>query len=256
MSSSNQKAPLAFVDTETTHLSAELGEVWEVAIILRDGDGDGEHVWQFTPRTIDAEIHGEALRIGRFEERFAVPDGCTAAYTADGDIDPMTRDDAITEITATLSGAVLVANNAAFDDRHLRKLLDLREEEQPWCHRPTCIMARAEGYLWATDPHWMAEQEAAVGQVSSRVLSRRLGVEPPGGDVAHTALGDARWVMAVHDAITAPRVVRAWADDEIVTCSHNRCSNGEGYSKATERGWTTDRVNNWLCQQHPIGGAA
>jgi hypothetical protein len=247
---------LAFVDCETTHLSAEIGEVWEVAVILRDKDGENEHVWQFAPRTLDAEIHGEALRIGRFHERFAVPHGCTAAYTAGGDIDPMTRADAITEVTEILRGSVLHANNAAFDDRHLRKLLALREEEQPWRYRPTCVMARTEGYLWATDPQWMAEQEAAAGQVSSRVLSRRLGVEPPGDDVAHTALGDARWVMAVHDAITTPRIVRAWADDEVVSCSHSCCPNGERHSKAAERGWTRDRVNNWVCQQHPIGGAA
>lgn len=194
---------LAFVDTETTHLSAEIGEVWEVAIILRETDGtETEHLWQFAPRTIDAEIHGEALRVGRFHERFVVPDACTAAYTAGGDIDPMTRDDAIAEITETLRGAVLVANNAAFDDRHLRKLIELREQEQPWRYRPTCVTARAEGYLWAIDPRWMAEQEAATGQISSRALSCRLGVEPPGEHVAHTALGDARWVKAIHDAIT------------------------------------------------------
>lgn len=246
----------AFGDVETTHLSAEVGEVWEVAIILRDKSGQTEHVWQFAPRTIDPEVHGAALRIGRFHERFAVPDGCTAAYTAGGDIDPMTRDDAVTEIAATLKDAVLIANNAAFDDRHLRKLLALREEEQPWHYRPTCVMARAEGYLWATDPQWMAEQEEAAGQISSRTLSRRLGVQPPGDGVAHTALGDARWVMAVHDAITTPGIVRAWADDELVICSHSHCPHGERYAKATERGWTHHHMDTWRCPKHPLAGAA
>lgn len=198
--------PLAFTDVETTHLSTDVGEVWEVAIILRGHAGQSEHVWQFAPRRLDADLHGEALRVGRFHERFAVPDGCAAAYTSGGDIDPMTRDDATTEIAAILSGAVLVANNAAFDDRHLRKLLDLREREQPWRYRPTCVTTRAEGYLWATDPQWMAKQTAAAGQVSSRDLSRRLGVEPPAKDAAHTALGDADWVRRLWDAIT-PRAV-------------------------------------------------
>lgn len=192
--------PLAFTDTETTHLSAEVGEVWEVAIILRDKTGQNEHVWQFAPRTLDADLHGKALEVGRFKERFVLPDSCTAAYTAGGDIDPMTRTDAIDEITATLRGAVLVANNAAFDDRHLRKLLGLREQEQPWFYRPACVTARAEGYLWATDPEWMAEQ-TEKGPVSSRTLSRRLGVEPPGGD-AHQALADAKWVVRMWDAVT------------------------------------------------------
>jgi hypothetical protein len=38
--------------------------------------------------------------------------------------------------------------------------------------------------------------------ISSRWLSRQVGVEPPGEGVAHTALGDARWARDVHDAIT------------------------------------------------------
>lgn len=202
---SSSSTPLAFTDAETTHLSTEVGEVWEVAIILRDHTGQNEHVWQFAPRTIDAELHGEALRIGRFHERFAVPDGCTAAYTAGGDIDPMTRGDAITEITAILSGAILVANNAAFDDRHLRKLVGLLEDEQPWFYRPRCVTNMAEGYLWRADPVWMVEQEKN-GPISSRTLSRRLGVEPPGAD-AHQALADARWVVAIHDAITSGKAV-------------------------------------------------
>lgn len=196
----NSSTPLVFADVETTHLSTEVGEVWEVALIVRDKDGDTEHVWQFAPRTIDPDLHGEALRVGHFHERFVVPDACTAAYTAGGDIDPMTRADAIDEIISFLDGAVLIANNAAFDDRHLRKLLNLGEKEQPWSHRPRCVTNMAEGYLWHADPQWMAEQ-AAKGPISSRTLSRRLGVEPPGAD-AHQALADTRWVVAIYDAIT------------------------------------------------------
>lgn len=33
-------------------------------------------------------------------------------------------------------------------------------------------------------------------------LSRACGVEPPTEDERHTALGDARWVMRLYDAIT------------------------------------------------------
>ena len=199
---------LSFTDCETTHLSAEIGEVWEVAVIRRDHDGtETEHVWQFAPRNLDAGVHGEALRIGHFQERYAVENGYDAAFTARNRVSPMTRKQAIEGVAGVLRGAVLVANNAAFDDRHLRKLLNLGAEEQPWYHRPTCVMARAEGYLWATDPQWMVEQEEK-GPISSRTLSRRLGVEPPGAD-AHQALADARWAMAVYDAVTGGRVVSA-----------------------------------------------
>jgi len=194
---------LAFTDTETTHLSAEIGEVWEVAVILRDHDGaEAEHVWQFAPRTLDSEVHGEALRIGRFHERFAVPDGCTAAYTADGDIDPMTRVDAIDEITAILSGATIVGSNPGFDDRFLRKLVGLGGGKEPWHYRPTCIANLAEGHLWALNHDLMAKRQAEdPNPPSSRWLSEQLGVQPPGAD-AHQALADSRWALRVYDAIT------------------------------------------------------
>jgi hypothetical protein len=39
--------------------------------------------------------------------------------------------------------------------------------------------------------------------ISSRGLSRQIGVEPPAEGVAHTALGDARWVRDMYDAITS-----------------------------------------------------
>ena len=56
--------PLAFVDTETTHLDAEVGEAWEVAVILREQDRrtDTEYVWQVRPDLTTADP--ESLRIG------------------------------------------------------------------------------------------------------------------------------------------------------------------------------------------------
>ncbi|MET9222415.1 hypothetical protein ABZX65_27125 [Streptomyces sp. NPDC003300] len=202
-------APLAFVDTETTHLSAEIGEIWELAVILRDlGGTENEHVWQFAPRTLDADIHGEALQVGRYHERFAVPDGCTAAYITGGDIDPMTRADAITEVTEILRGAVLIGSNAAFDDRHLRKLLDLRGEQQPWHYRPVCVATLAAGFLYGAltmkaggDRDYFADDYPAV-PFKSYDVSEAIDVKRPADDVAHTALGDARWARDVWDAVT------------------------------------------------------
>ena len=106
--------PLAFIDCETSHLDAEIGEAWEVAVILRESDAvhspdtDTEYVWQVRPDLTVADP--ESLKIGRFEERFCVPPHVDAAFTGyeDGPVVPMTRDQAVSAIltAATLAGAV------------------------------------------------------------------------------------------------------------------------------------------------------
>jgi hypothetical protein len=189
-------SPIAFVDTETTHLDAELGDAWEVAVILRDFDDneptDSEYVWQIRPNLATADA--ESLKIGRYLERFAVPPHAEAAWTGyeDGPVMPMGRGEVVGAILNVLRGAVLVGSNPGFDDRFLRKLLGPGSAQ--WHYRPYDIvqLAAAKVGLEVAGPlPW-----------SSRKLSRAVGVEPPGDDVAHTALGDARWAKAVFDAVT------------------------------------------------------
>ncbi|MFF5984387.1 hypothetical protein ACFY78_36650 [Streptomyces olindensis] len=189
---------IAFVDCETTHLDAEIGEAWEVAVILREQDGDEttdtEYCWQFA---VDLETADpEALRIGRFHERRQLATGSNlAAFTAYTPPVLMSRAEAIAAIVSVLSGALLVGSNPGFDERHLRKLLGPGAAQ--WHYRPYDIVQLAAVKLgvYAAGPlPWR-----------SHVLSRAVGVEPPSEDAAHTALGDARWVRDLFDAVmTAP----------------------------------------------------
>lgn len=192
---------LAFPDTETPHLNPRGRVPWEIAIIRRRPDGtETEHVWQIRPDLTTA--NPESLRIGRYDERFIVPAGAEASGAhPDHPIIPMTQQQVATTIANLLDGAVIAGSNAQFDANWMGELLHLHGIEPRWHYRPVCVATRAEGYLLAIDPDWVAEQ-SKKGPISSYALSRRIGVEPPAKDVAHTALGDARWHKAMYDAVT------------------------------------------------------
>ncbi|MGW0869918.1 3'-5' exonuclease [Streptomyces sp. NPDC002740] len=185
--------PIAFVDCETTHLDAEIGDAWEVAVILRaEKDGrltDTEHVWQFAIDRTAADP--EALRIGRFRERHLVDPTWGAAWTGPGPVLPCSRESAVEAIVTVLRGAVIVGSNPGFDDRFLRKLLGPGSAQ--WHYRPYDIVQLAAAKIGA--------QQAGPLPWSSYALSRAVGVEPPTAEAAHTALGDARWARDVHDAV-------------------------------------------------------
>ncbi|MFC7817617.1 hypothetical protein ACFUTR_23585 [Streptomyces sp. NPDC057367] len=201
---------IAFVDTETTHLDAEIGEVWEVAIILRERDDntptDTEYVWQVRPDLATADP--ESLKIGRYLERFVVPPHAEAAWTGydQGPVLPMMRREVVAAVMDVLRGAVLVGSNPGFDDRFLRKLLGPGSAQ--WHYRPVDIATLAAGRklgqveLIRRAGGRVLDSDEVAFPFSSRSLSRWFGVEPPGDDAAHTALGDARWARDVFDAVT------------------------------------------------------
>lgn len=191
--------PIAFVDTETTHLDPRHGGAWEIAVIRRREDGvDAEYLWQVRPDLTTADP--ESLGIGRFQERFAVPDGWDAIECfASGPPMKLTLSEMLFDLQDALDGAVLVGSNPGFDVAFLSKLLQAHNRKMPWHYRPIDVATLAAGYMWALEPELMARDPKPI---SSRWLSRQVGVEPPGDGVAHTALGDARWARDVFDAVT------------------------------------------------------
>lgn len=209
--SSTTTPPLAFVDTESSHLDERYGHAWEIAVIRRDHDGiETENLWQV--RIDLTHASPQSLEIGGYHQRFAVPEGWDAmaihAY-ADGTTKRMqlTRAELIDEVGVLLAGAVMVGSNPAFDDRFLRKLY----VDPPWHYRTVDFAAVAAGHRYGL----AAALRAAGGTVragdlpslpyNSRDLSRYFGVEPPAPGVAHTAMGDAKWARDVFLAVTGAK---------------------------------------------------
>jgi DNA polymerase III epsilon subunit-like protein len=188
-----------FVDTETTGLEVHRHHVWEVAVIVReDGRPDEEFVWQVRPDLATADQ--EALEIGRFWERFALGERHMAAAmptSGQSRYVPCSLRDALFDIADLLDKAELVGSNPGFDARFIDKLLRAHEIPFTAHYRPLDVATLAAG--WCHDPLLMARDSKPV---SSRWVSRQMGVEPPADGVAHTALGDARWARDLFDACT------------------------------------------------------
>lgn len=188
---------LCFVDCETTGLDVRRHHVWEVAVIVREpGVPDEEYLWHVRPDLTEADP--KALEIGRFEERFAVKDGWDACETGENGLSfNMKIGEFLTDLQAALRDGVLVGSNPAFDDRFLTALMQDHKFRTPWHYRPDDVIALAAGWLYAHG------ETAALGRPwRSYEISEAVGVPRPADDVAHTALGDARWCRDLYDAVT------------------------------------------------------
>jgi DNA polymerase III epsilon subunit-like protein len=229
---------IAFVDTETTHLDPRRGDVWEIAVIRRREDGvDCEYVWQIRPDLTTADP--ESLKIGRFEERFAVPDGVDAIeILASGPPLKLTLPEMLFDLQDALRDAVIVGSNPGFDVAFLTKLLHAHDRKLPWHYRPVDVATLAVGALYGRarewtrkdcDAAWYKKVAKAVGWPwKSYEASRHVDVEPPAKDVAHTALGDARWARDVWDSVTIPDAFYAASDEQLAQMAGEALSRTHG----------------------------
>ena len=209
-------APLVFLDTETTGLGLD-DDVWEFAAIRREEDG--------TERTFHAFIDHDPARcallppsfradhLTRFPGAWVAPAHCPGESAGS-----IAHDQFADLIVMTFAGNErphVVGAVPNFDTERLARVLGQYEDTAPsWHYHLIDVENLAVGYLngvvaRAIDEARMRDEKPApydrtrtAPPWSSDDLSRACGVEPPGEDERHTALGDARWAMRFYDAIT------------------------------------------------------
>lgn len=219
---------LVFLDTETTSLDDERGEVWEIAAIVRDpGQDDTEYLWQVRPDLATADP--KSLEISRYYQRRRLSIHATneAATMLSPDLveeygphptpEHTGANDVALRLAGLLDGAHVVGGNPAFDFRFLRRFLRAQNECWTAHYHLIDIQALTVGWLYGkaaelkkAQPHvdwsWTLDEITELPWKST-ALYRATGVDPDRFE-AHTALGDARLVRAIFDAITGSGVAR------------------------------------------------
>lgn len=194
---------LAFVDLETTGVDQSRHEVWEIGLVIVDGEQDTRYCWQICPDLTTADPM--ALKVGRYYQRIrdagAVPG--TVWRVEHPELSCLevrriiTAAAAAGEIAALLDGVSFAAANVAFDSAFLAAFLRANGQCPTWDYHLVEIESYAAGALgWA--PPWKLDK-----------LMTELGASIP-EDQRHTALGDAVGIFELWKAAREGRKEVPW----------------------------------------------
>jgi hypothetical protein len=192
------RGQLAFLDTEAITLEPGPDVLWEVGMILRGADGeDTEWRYQLAPNMDVADPR--SLEISMFDQRYQVPDGLEALAWTPLDLGEgarLTHAAAAESLARLLYGRHLVGAVPSFDSERLGAYLRRFDLRPPWHYHLIDVENLCVGWL-------SGKFGQAVGLPwDSEEVSRACGVNPPDlGADRHTALGDARWVRDLYDAV-------------------------------------------------------
>lgn len=196
---------LCFLDLETIGLEPDRHEVYEIGLIVRDSDRGPELEWRWWLPVNLGRADPIALKVGRFFERRPQQSrtwpGALQWAPDSGRVEQADVREVAESVMELTAGAHLVGAVPSFDAKFLDRLLRGHGCCPAWHYHLVDVEALAAGYLAGRTFDGMRPLGAAPPW-DSNDLSRAVGVEPKDFD-RHTALRDARWALAIYDAVMA-----------------------------------------------------
>jgi oligoribonuclease (3'-5' exoribonuclease) len=197
---------LAYIDCETTGLDPLRHEIWDVGLIVEDYETDGldlnmqEYQW-YLPVTLDT-AEPRALTVGKFYQRHPQ---WQRGFGPSAELDIRVADPTVVarEVAKLTNGAHLVGNVVSFDAAFLTYWMRRIGAVPTWHYHLVDCEALVAGALHLPPPWKSAD------------LSRAVGVEPPGEEDHHTALGDARWSRRLFHAAMNYKANKDAANTEV-----------------------------------------
>ncbi len=173
---------LAFLDTETTSLNRRTRQAWDIAYILREsGRPDAEHQ-MFVGVDLN-KADPMSLKIGGYYDRHPSPFGNWCG--GDGAVSETA---AAKKIAEDLRDAIIVGAVPSFDEETLANLLRQNWLAPTWHYHLVDVESLAAGAL-QLPPRWDFDSILDAYGLTYDEADR------------HTALGDARMVRDLYDAV-------------------------------------------------------
>jgi len=178
---------LCFLDCETTSLRHDR-RAWEIGLIRRDEDGkEVEHSWFVDPDDLDlGNADLMSLKIGRFYDRY--PQARLDREPAFTDTEE--EGEVLSHVEAITRGATIVGAVPNFDTEVLGQRMRANGICPSWRYHLVDVETLAAGALQMPPP-WDFDKLLAAFGLTYDEADR------------HTALGDARMVRDLYDAVLA-----------------------------------------------------
>uniref|UniRef100_UPI003F49A937 hypothetical protein n=1 Tax=Nocardia suismassiliense TaxID=2077092 RepID=UPI003F49A937 len=189
--------PIAYVDIETTELHPELRLAWNIGIVVRTSDGAVRETEIFVADIDLSNANERSLEVGHFYQRHPQYRNGFDHPINRGDSGLLTERDAALVVERWTREAIFAGIVPSFDALTLDAMLRRHGLKAGWHYALLDVCTFAAGSFYGRamcgeplpDPMPRTPEE----------ISAACGVPLLSSEERHTALGDARWAMRLHE---------------------------------------------------------